>query len=570
MDWRRTLLSIGLLGLALGTHAQSLTPSELDQAARLGEQLLREQQQRQIERQQSQDRARQKPSGQDLPAAAESATTDAPDERCLAVSTLELIGAQHLPAEQVASLQAQVAGRCLGPAAINELLRKVTAAYVSRGYVTTRAYIPSQDTGGGRLTVVVIEGTVESIEVQPPGSISLRTAFPNIVGNILDLRQIEQGIDQLNRLASNSAQLDIRPGSAPGSSTLIVLNAERRSFTGSLATDNTGSPETGEWQGLATLSFDDLLDLNDSLFLTHQRSLDDPSGPASSRASSLGYSIPYGWWTANLQLSDSSYGTVVPGITRSFVTEGDSRSATLRVDRVAYRDQSRKLTLRGGVTRRSSENFVAGQLIGSSSRVLSALELDANLSVVQGGTLWSFDAGVVHGVDWFGSMSDPDTLPHGAPRAQFTKVTFGAGLSRSFDLFGLQAQIASNLAAQWSDDLLYPSEQIAVAGLFAVRGYKSVRLFGDRGFTWRNELAFPAVLGLGGAHALRLRPFVGIDAGRVLSHDETAAAYATGWAAGLTAALSDFNLQLSWSGAGPRSDSLASDHQFFVRVAAGF
>jgi hypothetical protein len=64
------------------------------------------------------------------------------------------------------------------PLRLNALLRRITDIYVSEGYVTSRAYVPPQDTKDGRLTIVVIEGTVERVEVEPKGSVSAATAFP--------------------------------------------------------------------------------------------------------------------------------------------------------------------------------------------------------------------------------------------------------------------------------------------------------------------------------------------------------------------------------------------------------
>lgn len=550
--------------LALG---QSVTPGELDQAGRLGEQLLREQQQVEQERQRERERRRQQPAGEVLPEAAAPAAPATPEGECFQVSSLELVGARLLGKETIASLQQSVAGQCVGSSDLNALLRRITDAYVSLGYVTTRAYVPPQDAKDGKLTLVVIEGTVERIEVEPAKSASAATAFPHMVGEVFNLRAAEQGIDQLNRLARNDARIDIRPGSAPGSSVLVVMNPQRRAISGAFSTDNTGSSETGEWQSTMTLIADDLAGINDGLILSHSRSLDDPDGPAASRSTMLSYSVPYGWWTGTVSLSESDYDSVVHGLTRDFITSGKSRNAGLRVDRVAYRDQSRKLTLYGGLTRRDSENFVAGQLIGSSSRVLTVLDLEANLSLVSDGAQWSFDAGVSRGLPWFGAIDDASGLPGDAPRAQFTKFTLGASVSRGFEAFGVRTQITSAVNAQWSNDVLYASEQISLAGPFSVRGYRDVRLYGDRGFTWRNELAFPFSIGAGTSRPIGIRPFVGADLGRVWSHEDGQAGYLSGFAAGVNVSVAPVSLQLSWSGSGERSDALPSDQLFFARLA---
>src|SRR5262249_51154807 len=149
----------------------------------------------------------------------------------------------------------------------------------------------------------------------------------------------------------------------------------------------------------------------DGLVLSHTRALDDPAGPAASHSTALSYSVPYGWWTGSLTLSDASYDSVVQGLTRSFVTSGTSKNAGLRFERVAYRDQSKKLTVYAGLTRRDSQNYIEGLLIDASSRVLTVLDLQSNLSVARGGTLWSFDLGASRGLTWFGALDDAASRP---------------------------------------------------------------------------------------------------------------------------------------------------------------
>jgi len=61
--------ALAAYGLPVSVWAQSVRPGELENAARQGEQLLRQQQQIQEERQRERDRERQQPAGQELPAA---------------------------------------------------------------------------------------------------------------------------------------------------------------------------------------------------------------------------------------------------------------------------------------------------------------------------------------------------------------------------------------------------------------------------------------------------------------------------------------------------------------------
>src|SRR5690242_21840399 len=86
-------------GLPLVAWTQSVTPGEIDRAARQGEQLLREQQQLQEQRQAERDRLRQRPSGEGLPAQPAPSQGDAVAGKCIDVRSLDLVGARHLPAE---------------------------------------------------------------------------------------------------------------------------------------------------------------------------------------------------------------------------------------------------------------------------------------------------------------------------------------------------------------------------------------------------------------------------------------------------------------------------------------
>lgn len=558
-------------GLSSAAWAQSVTPGELQNAARQGEQLLRLQQELQEGRQEARERELQRPGGQALPKSAAPAAVTAPAGKCMKVKSLRLLGAHLLSKKEIARLDRQIVGQCIATRELNAVLRRITDLYLSKGYVTTRAYIPPQNAAGGTLTIVVIEGRVERVEVQPRGSASAATAFPGMAGKVFNLRDAEQGIDQLNRLASNNARIDIRPGSMPGYSVIEILNSPSRRVRASVSADDTGTTATGLWQGGVALTVDDPLRINDGLLVSYSRNLDGPDqGPAMSRATMIDYSVPYGWWTGELLYSDTGYDTLVPGITRNFVTSGTDRAYTLRVDRVAYRDQNKKLTIYADLTRRDTENYVAGERITNGSRVLTLADLSANLSWVTGLTLWSFDAGLSRGVRWLGGFHDPMDLPGDAPHGDFMKATASAGLSHGFAPRGVRMQLSSTLAGQWSNDVLYPSEQIAIAGPFAVRGYRQVSLYGDRGFTWRNELGFPLIMAPPNAVPVSFRPYIGADYGQVWSHDGLPGGHLSGGTLGMSLAWPRFDVELSWSAALWHSASLPADHYVFARLAANF
>jgi len=128
------------------------------------------------------------------------------DSRCFPIQTIELQGADHLPAPERERLLKPYTGQCLGVSQLNALLKDLTDFYIDKGLMTSRAYLPQQDMSKGHLQVLVVEGKLEGLKGADNSKLTdreLAMAFPGKSGEILNLREIEQAVDQLNRLPSN-------------------------------------------------------------------------------------------------------------------------------------------------------------------------------------------------------------------------------------------------------------------------------------------------------------------------------------------------------------------------------
>ena len=171
--------------------------------------LIRERQNRLLEEQQ-----RRLEELRSLPGkAAQPAPSQRPEDvRCFDISTIELKGADSLSASDRQALLKPFIGQCLGVSQLNALLKAITDLYLARGLVTSRAYLPQQDLSSGHLQVMVVEGRLESFRTDDSSGLSereLAMAFPGSAGQLLNLREIEQMVDQLNRLPSNQAQMEL-------------------------------------------------------------------------------------------------------------------------------------------------------------------------------------------------------------------------------------------------------------------------------------------------------------------------------------------------------------------------
>ena len=522
--------SLGLLLIA-GASAQVPTQAEIDNARRAGEQIQREQQERQ-QRQLREDglRRRQAPP-QDVP---QVKVPSLPKSAvCRDIREIVLTGATLLSPRAKQDLVAPYAGKCLYAEDIEKLLADVLKAYIDLGYIAARPYVQAQDLGGGRLDILIVEGKAERLILKDGGknSVSLGTAFPFVTGQALNLRDIEQGLDQINRLASNNANMEIGAGAEPGASIVTITNTPSFPISASASLNNLGGIGTGENQGSYTVSLDNPLRLNDFITYTHSQTVLERNPLRDSAADSFFYSLPLGYWTLQLSSSSSSYRTPVTASVRTLVARGDSDTFRTELNKVAYRDRDQKLTALVAITRKSSKNYLDNEFLAVSSRKLTILDLGANWTRRFRGLTANLSLGWSKGEPWFNALEDPAGIDPAAPHAQGAKLTYSGGVQLPFAALDREFSFSSQLTGQHALQPLHGSEQITIGSHYRVRGFNRNSLPGDRGWFVRNEVS-TALPKLPFAD-ITPRPYLALDAGRIEGFQSTAAAGLSGAAAGI-------------------------------------
>lgn len=425
---------------------------------------------------------------------------------CFLVTEIRLEGSTVLDAKARSRLNASYLNTCMGLSQINTLMRDVSQWYLAKGYITSRAFLPEQDLAGGILTLGVLEGRIEAILVEgKPDPIAL-TLFPGLEGKILNLRDLEQGVDQLSRLRSLSYQLDIQPGHQAGLSIVNLKGGRASPLQGSLEFDNGGQQSTGEEQGRFSLSADDLLSLAELWTLGVVSSTD---GRTAHNAASwqAGISLPYGYWLLDAGYQYSEYRNDLLSRGHLFESRGDTRTTIANLTRTLYRDGHSKMSAVAGVTHRQSRNLIMEQLLDSSSYELSSLRLGLNFATRLDRHFFTLNPALTLGTDWFGADNDSGRSDLW-PQAQFEKW----GLFGSYSTAGEHLGWLSTGSLQWSPDVLYSVERLSLGGDGSVRGFKEQSISGESGGYLRNELSWqgqaPSWLG-------QWRTWLALDMGRV-------------------------------------------------------
>ena len=411
------------------------------------------------------------------------------DTRCFPIKTIELKGADALSEDERQRLLAPFINQCLGVPQLNQLLKVITDHYIEKGLVTSRAYLPQQDLSSGHLQVLVVEGRLEGLKGAEGSGLSereLAMSFPGKPGELLNLREIEQMVDQLNRLPSNQAQMELAPGQNIGGSQVLVKNTPQKPWRVGLSRHNDGQKSTGEQQWGSSLDWDSPLGLADQLALRggHDAVSDHQK---TSRNAMLYYNLPFGWWNVSYTYSQSEYRSLGQANGFNFKQSGDSQNHQVRVERVIHRDAVSKTSLNTGLAYLRSNNFIEDSKLAGSSNRISEAQFGINHGRRVGNAFVNLDLGLQEGIGALDAQGNHDPGP-GQPDARYRKYTATLSYLQPFQLWGEFFSFSSLMTGQRSEDVLFSPQRMSLGGLSSVRGYKDQTLSGDSGGYWRNDL----------------------------------------------------------------------------------
>ncbi|WP_137921213.1 ShlB/FhaC/HecB family hemolysin secretion/activation protein [Hydrogenophaga sp. 2FB] len=402
--------------------------------------------------------------------------------------------------------------RCLGGEGLGVVAQRAQSALMERGFVTSRMLVDTQDLGQGRLVFTAIPGRIRHIRFVDPSAVrapSWKSALPARPGDVLNLRDIEQALENFKRVPTAEADIQIESVGELGESDLVIRWSQRLPLRLNLSVDDSGARSTGRYQGSVTLSLDSPFGLNDLFYVGVQGDLGggDP-GRRGTNGHSLHYSVPWGHHRLALDLSEHRYLQSVAGLSQDYVYRGHSASQTLTLSRLLRRDATHATTLQLQGFARQSRNFIDDTEVEVQRRQVGGWQLGVEHRTFLGdGTL---DLGLSYrrGTGAFGALRAPEEA-FGEGTSRFALVQADARWQQPLRLGAQTGRYIGQWRGQVNRTPLSPQERFAIGGRYSVRGFDGVSsLSAERGWLLRNEVAMP--LG-GGGHSV----FIGVDHGEV-------------------------------------------------------
>jgi len=367
--------------------------------------------------------------------------------------------------------------------------------------------LAAQDLSTGTLKFALVPGVIRKLRYADPDTRGTwKTAFPARDGDLLNLRDLEQGLEQSKRVASQDVDMKIEPTDTPGESDVVISMKRAKPWSVVASVDNSGSRATGKLQGNLSVGIDNPLGLNDVFTAGASQDLEFGDKRLGSHGFNGSYSLPWGYWTATLSGSANTYYQNIAGVNQTFVSSGNSQTAALRLARVLRRSQTDVFGVEFQLSKRFGESFIDGTDIPTQRRNNTFIEAGLTDRHYFGAAQFDGTLAYRQGIGGLGATPDPH--PDG-PTYRYHLAVLDTNLSVPFSIKTQNFRYVTTVHAQFTNDTLFYLDDLTIGSRYTVRGFDGeTMLAAEKGFYWRNELQMP--LGQTGQTL-----YTGIDYGRV-------------------------------------------------------
>lgn len=384
---------------------------------------------------------------------------------------------------------------------------------LDKGYVTSQVYIPEQNLNAGTLQFMVMPGRVEDIRYSDSSAHGpWRTAFPVRPGDILNIRDVEQGLEQMKRVSSQSVTMKLLPGTSVGTSIIELSIKQDKPVHGSISFDNSGLESTGVYQGSFTSSFDQVFRANDTFTMSLSGDLSGSGSIKGTRAASLNYVIPHGKDTFSLSFSKSRYHQTIQSNPYDFIYSGKSTTMKAKWNHVWSRTQREKRAFDISISTRHNHRFINDMEIPVQALRTTSMEFGvSNRKYIGNATLYT-RLGFQWGIGALGAQPEHKaSVAMGGPTSRYHMWLVDVDYRKPFIMGHPPASFTSSFHGQWvqGGKRLYSVDTINIGNRYSIYGFDGeYTLMGDSGWYVRNEVS--SVI-----PRLNTEVYLGLDVGAV-------------------------------------------------------
>ncbi len=399
--------------------------------------------------------------------------------------------------------------KVISVAELQGIVQSITNYYRNNGYILTRAVLPPQHVDNGVVTIQVIEGYIDRVNVigVPRGAKRQLQAYGEKIAQSrpLQLKVMEHYLRLANEIPGMQVKAVLEPSKLKTGASDLNLSSEEQTLMGSFSYDNYGTRYIGPNQDTLSASLNSIFRSGDSTRAVYATT----TRPEQLKFYDISYLTPFGSNGLTGVIGKNHSGTI-PGMNLAIIdTRGQSSTwyTTLTYPLLRARDQN--LTLDGGLTYLNSEVTAFSGLLYNDH--IRSIKFGANYDFsdrFKGSNLLGLHA--EQGLNIWGASKDPNSLTTSRLGADSIFTKFIAQAARVQSIYGrLSAFVLLN--GQYSFNPLLASEQFAFGGSQLGRGYDPAEIIGDKGLGGTIELRMDFAPGL--HYLTSFQPYVFYDGG---------------------------------------------------------
>jgi len=394
------------------------------------------------------------------------------------VDTLRVTEARAFPEAELLALTGFQPGSELTLADLRGMAGKITDFYRSRGYFVAQAYLPAQDIKEATVTIRVLEGRYGDIRLQNDAKLS--DSLPGGIleglnsGDTITSEPLETRLLLLSDIPGVSVGSTLVPGTAEGTSDLLVNVKPGRSVTGSVEADNAGNRYTGEYRVGGSVNFNNVTGHGDVLGF---------------RGLTSGHGLKYGRGFYQTQVGRGTIGVAYTALEYHLGKEfadlnahGTAQVLSLYGSYPLIRSRNTNLYALAGYDAKIFEDKV-----DSTSRVTKK-RAHVGYIGLQGNQIDRLGGGGASTYGVIASYGDLDIrTPLDLAADQLTARSNGHFGKLAYNAARLQTvtdtvSIYASISGQFASKNLDISEKMGLGGMWGVRAYPQGEAYGDEGY----------------------------------------------------------------------------------------
>ncbi|MDJ0649215.1 MAG: ShlB/FhaC/HecB family hemolysin secretion/activation protein [Xenococcaceae cyanobacterium MO_188.B19] len=445
-------------------------------------------------------------------------TSDSNDNipTAITVENFEVTGNTVFSEAEIQNVVSEYQDRPLSISELFQVRTAITKLYTDSGYVNSGAYIPPQELEDGTVTIAVLEGKLEGINVTGTKRLNadyVRSRLEIAADSPLNVDSLLEALQllRLDPLIKN-VSAELSAGISPGTSLLDVEIEEADAFKIRPNLDNKRSPSVGSFRRGIGLSHANLLGFGDRISFDYNNTDGSNSIDAS-------YAIPINAKNGTIRLAYGySDNDIIEDPFNALDIESESSYYELGFRQPLIVKPNQEFTMGMNFSFQESQT----KLLDTPFALSRGAEEDGETKI---GAIRLFQEYVARndrqvfalrsqfsiGIDIFGS-----TINDNAPDSSFFAWRGQSQWVRRLDedfLFLLRGDL------QFSASDLVALEQFRVGGFDSVRGYRQDLVLGDNGLSASAEVRVPLVRFRKIDGVIQLTPF--FDLGTVWNNDDS-------------------------------------------------